>query len=82
MSTSAVSTEIRESLLNAERLGQKQFNAFVQEIYMLSKDGSLHRKSCDSMKKTKTPTFASPWLKNKQDIRKSQLRLIVTVCYG
>ena len=50
--------EIQEYLLNAESLGQKQLNAFVQERLMLSTDGCLHRKLCDSLKKTKAPTFA------------------------
>ena len=29
-------------------------NDIVQERFILSKDGSLHRKSCDSLKKKKT----------------------------
>ena len=39
---------------------------FFQEIFILSKYGSLHRKCCDSLKKTKAPTFASLYVVKKQ----------------
>ena len=53
--------DFQESLQNADSLGQKQVNGFVKERFMLSNYGSLHRKSCDSLKKTKAP-FASRYV--------------------
>ena len=52
-------TDIQESLLNAEHLGQMQVNAFVNERLITSDDGNTNLKFRDPLRKSKAPTFSS-----------------------
>ena len=58
--------EIQESLLNAERLGQKQFHAFSRNIDFVKRWMFTLEIFCDSQKHIKAPAFASLCVVKKQ----------------
>ena len=63
-------TQIEESLLNANSLGQGELISFVKERLVAPREDGHHKKLLDPLLKYKTPTFSTLYEGNKNDTKK------------